>query len=115
MKEKLTELIKKAEKEFSFSNRPVLDIEEFIADYLLANGVIVPPCKAGDTVWFLARSLHTKIEKVKSGKVVRMAITENGIDLFVDNWTAKLPYGKRAFLTKEEAEQALAERSVDNA
>ena len=23
-----------------------------IADYLLANGVIVPPCKVGDTVWF---------------------------------------------------------------
>lgn len=23
---------------------------EFAADYLLANGVIVPPCKVGDTV-----------------------------------------------------------------
>lgn len=82
-----------------------------IADYLIANGVIVPPCKVGDTVYYLAHSMHTKITKVKSGKVVRIAITESGIDLFVDNWTAKLPYGKRSFLTKEEAEQALAERN----
>ena len=26
---------------------------EIIADYLLANGVIVPPCKVGDTLWVL--------------------------------------------------------------
>ena len=77
--------------------------------------IIIPPCKVGDTVYFLARSLHTQIEKVKSGKVLRIAITENGFDLFVNNHTAKLPYGKRAFLAKEEAEQALAERSGDNA
>ena len=83
---------------------------EIIADHLLANGVIVPPCKVGDTVFFVVQSLHTKIKKIKSGKVVRMAITENSIDLFVDNHTAKLPYGKRVFLTKEQAEQALKER-----
>ena len=87
-----------------------IEIAEPLADYLLANGVIVPPCKGGDMVYFLARSLHTQIDKVKSGKVVRIAITENGIDLFVNNHTAKLPYGKRAFLTKEEAETALKER-----
>lgn len=80
-----------------------------LSDHLLANGVIVPPVEVGDTVYFLARSLHTQIEKVKSGKVLRIAITENSIDLFVDNWTAKLPYGKRSFLTKEEAEQKLKE------
>lgn len=26
-----------------------------IADYLLANGVILPPCKAGDTVYVISR------------------------------------------------------------
>ena len=82
---------------------------EPLADYLLSNGVIVPPCKVGDMVYYLAKSLHTHIEKVKSGKVLRIAITENGIDLFVDNWTSKLPYGKRSFLTKEEAEEKLKE------
>ena len=84
------------------------DAEKF-ADYLLANGVIVPPCKVGDTVYDLARNIHTHIEKVTSGKVVRIAITESGIDLFVNNYVAKLPYGKRSFLTKEEAEEKLKE------
>ena len=42
-RERLIELVKKGEREFSLSNRPVLDIEEYIADYLLANGVIVAP------------------------------------------------------------------------
>ena len=73
------------------------------------NHFIKVPCKVGDVVYYLARSLYTHVEKVKSGKVLRIAITENGIDLFVDNWTAKLPYGKRAFLTKEEAEEKLKE------
>ena len=27
--------------------------EEIIADHLLANGVVVPPCKVGDTVYFI--------------------------------------------------------------
>ena len=27
----------------------------FAADYLLANGVIVPPCKVGDTVYFVLK------------------------------------------------------------
>ena len=26
---------------------------EYVADYLIANGVIVPPCKVGDTVYVL--------------------------------------------------------------
>lgn len=80
---------------------------EKLTDHLLANGVIVPPCKVGDAVYYLARNIHTHIEKVTSGKVVRIAITESGIDLFVNNYVAKLPYGKRSFLTKEEAERAL--------
>lgn len=72
------------------------------------------PCKVGDTVYYLARNIHTHIEKVKSGKVVRIAITESGIDLFLDNYVAKLPYGKRSFLTKEEAEAELRKRSEKN-
>lgn len=55
MKEKLTELLLTAEKvadEEGFCNchksRPKA---ELIADYLIENGVIVPPCKVGDTVY----------------------------------------------------------------
>ena len=105
MRDRLIELIKQGNIDYLCSTGKAH--YTFLADYLLANGVIVPHCKVGDTVYYLAKSLHTHIEKVKSGKVLRIAITENGIDLFVDNWTAKLPYGKRVFLTKEEAEEKL--------
>lgn len=54
MKEKLIELLLSAEKvadEEGFCNchksRPKA---ELIADYLIQNGVVVPPCKVGDTV-----------------------------------------------------------------
>ena len=41
MKKRLVELIKQAENNFSKTGKPVLDIEEYVASYLLANGVIV--------------------------------------------------------------------------
>lgn len=52
MRERLICLIKNAEKAFP-KDKPVLDIEEFVADHLLANGVIVPPCKVGDVLYVL--------------------------------------------------------------
>ena len=42
-RERLIDLIKQAEKEFSDTGKPILEIEEFVADYLLDNGVILPP------------------------------------------------------------------------
>ena len=43
---------------------------EYVADYLLDNGVIVPPCKVGDTVYnvlpstlFKNRILEEKVER----------------------------------------------------
>lgn len=41
MRDRLIELIKQAERTFSATGRPVLDIEEYVADHLLSNGVIV--------------------------------------------------------------------------
>ena len=41
MRDRLIELTKQAERTFSATGRPVLDIEEYVADHLLANGVIV--------------------------------------------------------------------------
>ena len=94
------------------------------ADYLLANGVIVPPCKVGDTVFFL----HNGIELCEAmiiniednyytnpqmwitveffSKVIGTNTYKNRIDLML---------GKTVFLTKEEAERELRKRSEDNA
>ncbi|MBQ7976574.1 MAG: hypothetical protein IJ300_12890 [Clostridia bacterium] len=49
MRDRLIELI-----EYADANIPGFCIEgdfHVLADYLLANGVIVPPCKVGDRVW----------------------------------------------------------------
>lgn len=99
--------------------------KEQLADYLLANGVIVPPCKVGQTVYVIYR------QKVIDGKVclIRPFISEKetvfkgNIVCVVDNIfrddgskekielyvVFEKPYGieRIAYLTKEEAEQAL--------
>ena len=76
---------------------------EDTADYLLANGVIVPPCKVGETLY----DIHN--EKVFGGKVIMVNMFEDcftfaasGGRYFKDD-----EIGKTVFLTKEEAEQAL--------
>ena len=104
MRDKLIELLD----EFYYTIASITrdDIEN-ITRHLLENGVIVPPCKVGDTVYYLKRNYHTHMEKVTSGKVEGITITPNGICLYVDTHANKLPYGKRVFLTSEEAEQAL--------
>ena len=58
-KERLTELLKTPEKA-SFVRKAGVSLsdtpEGITADFLLANGVIVPPCKVGDTLYFLYNS-----------------------------------------------------------
>ena len=89
-------------------------VAEELADHLLENGVIVPPCKVGDKVW-LIKSLNWQQTEwgIKEGKVSmiqqkadkswKFRVTENHSvqDYTVDS------IGKTVFLTKEEAEQAL--------
>ena len=48
-RERLAELIHKSQYEYDGSKAWY----EQCADYLLANGVIVPPCKVGDKVWVI--------------------------------------------------------------
>lgn len=49
MRDKLVELLKELETE------KFLDTYEEQADYLIDNGVIAPPCKAGNEVWVVER------------------------------------------------------------
>lgn len=84
-----------------------------IADNLLANGVIVPTCKVGDMVY----SIVEGIDLVLVGEVYGYVV---GREHFVFRSTRKgyfaldfteIDIGKTVFLTREEAEKALAERS----
>ena len=79
-----------------------------VADELLANGVIVPPCKVGDTVYEYGYDdgglFYESLIEVVESKV-------EGVFLFCTNDFYNIDdFGKTVFLTKEEAEQALKER-----
>ena len=60
MRDRLVELMKQINFDFceecvactedGYKTLPML--EDYFADYLIENGVIVPPCKVGDTVYF---------------------------------------------------------------
>ena len=79
-----------------------------IADHLLANGVIVPPCKVGDTVWFPSEYY----DKPFPINIHRLEVYEEEILMYSDGeteWHFE-DIGKTVFLTKAEAEKALAER-----
>lgn len=80
---------------------------EVIADHLIENGIIVPPVKVGDVVYYPIR--HTN--KVMELFVREIVYTGDKIQCYasylaftVDN------IGKTVFLTREGAEKALAER-----
>ena len=87
-------------------------VQEALADYLLAEGVIVPPCKVGDTVYRVAR--HKGVWQVLPREVV--SITHRLDHLYRLVWeifsTEYDRLGKTVFLTREEAEKAL-ERSKE--
>lgn len=102
MKNRLIELLE---------NNPTLDgtdgtSEDFAvcADYLIANGVIVPPCKVGDRIYYIDSTNFIDCEVVK-----QISFNHHG------KWLVLLDHscisfdeiGKTVFLTREEAEQAL--------
>lgn len=85
---------------------------EFIADYLLANGVVVLPCKVGDIIYEVCeRRKNGEWQKVVVERVVHgVEIGING-SLAARCGTTITVYlsglGKTVFLTREEAERAL--------
>lgn len=82
--------------------------ENKIADYLLANGVIVPPVKVGDTVYYntykRGESIGIQPHKVESVNIIVAIERPYG---YVGAKIYNYEIGKTVFLTKEEAEKAL--------
>lgn len=106
-RDKLIELIEQAE---GLKNNDFPSVEE-IADYLLANGVIVPPCKVGDVVWFdTYKKSGTVSLGIQPHKVDRIdVICVVGEKEFVETKLHDWYFGDSVFLTKEEAEENLKE------
>jgi saccharopine dehydrogenase-like NADP-dependent oxidoreductase len=81
-----------------------------IADHLLANSVIVPTCNVGDTVYAITRWNGEWV--IREVEVCNYTIFDNEwkiVDPYGDYWSVN-NFGKTVFLTREEAEKALAER-----
>ena len=73
---------------------------ENVADYLLANGVIVLPCKVGDTVYEWDFNFDTD-----EFEIIQSVVTD--VSIMTTNNIHRMEYiDKTLFLTKEEAEQA---------
>lgn len=88
---------------------------EVISDKLIAEGVIVPPCKVGQTVFIIDEG-----DEGSEPYVLDVVITAYGYDISGFWATLNLPlglkisahfsermFGKTVFLTREEAEKAL--------
>lgn len=95
---------------------------EVIADHLLSNGVIVPPCKNGDTVYVHTIDSPTGIEKSRVKRMMLQNLQDKMtiriiVPSIYDDWGNAVwefypdDFGNTVFLTKEEALKALKERS----
>lgn len=80
-----------------------------IANYLLAHRVIAPPCKPGDTIWYLDYELPRCFMSPEKHIVQDIVITAQAVLIRCDNLITLRPedFGKIAFTSKEEAEAKL--------
>lgn len=113
-KERLVELIKD---EIDCDKAGI--IPEWLADYLLAEGVIVPPVKIGQTVYVVSR-YYGGFWRTHECRIDSLTIYEKHMfmTLFdsenLDFGIEISEIGKTVFLTREEAEKALAETTDKN-
>lgn len=86
---------------------------ERLADHLLAAGVIVPPCKVGQTVWRICRNPMSFEYEILEQGVWYIHMYEHGLHIYLSPLVSfrTSAIGKTLFLTREEAEKALKERS----
>ena len=106
MRERLIELLNETFAD-QYEKRCLLTADH-TADYLLANGVIVPPCKVGDTVYQINRTPYggEVYELDISGVSLRKGKTYYETESIDFDDTA---IGRSIFLTRKEAEKALKE------
>ena len=112
-RERLIEIIVTAENEvfraFPYTNSTKRI--EMVADYLLENGVIVPPVQVGATVYCTDsyRHLINPLEIFGFDCTKRICKYYCSGDDYTPAWYKPAEMGKTVFLTREEAENALKE------
>lgn len=95
---------------------------DYLADYLLEHGVIVPPCKVGDTVyipWHWNNKNGIAFAEVEEIKIydsnnhymflIDLQSDDEEFNQSFGGWKIGKSIGKTVFLIREEAERALKE------
>lgn len=119
-KRSILKLIKEAEAQFTGTGKALLDIEDYVAEYLAANRVIVPPCKVGDKAYFIIEDEDFNERYIFSEPITEVGsrgFWTNGSLTVEDEMTSFEPWesiGKTAFLSYEEAENALKSDIYDH-
>ena len=85
---------------------------QLMADHLLAAGVVVPPCKVGRLVYVIrSQTGDNKNLYIFEDRITHYRVFSDYVSMCFENHTAELSYNwSNVFLTREEAERALAER-----
>lgn len=89
--------------------RPLSEACIAIANHLLANGVLIAPCKIGDDIWWINEDTNT-VECCK-GDVSGFAFGKDGVLIRDECGYYEKPGTTYCFLTKEDAEAELARRA----
>jgi hypothetical protein len=114
MRDRLIELIKVSHREWlrkEYDHETDKNVCEYLADHLLAEGVILPPCKVGQTVYCIR---YDKARKPFVKPIGVLSITSFGKGGFTVFTTKEDTWGITAFSTAEAAEKAIAERREEN-
>jgi hypothetical protein len=108
MRDRLIELIELHSDDRLSKHIPMTS--EGLADYLLAKGVIVPPCKVGDKVYVVDKADIKKPikQRIVSGFEIGLVYMIKTLDTMWQSYSYHFEqFGKTVFLTREEAKQAL--------
>jgi hypothetical protein len=116
MRERLKDMIAEANVEWlnkEYDHETDKSISEYVADFLLANGVIVPPCKVGDTLYVISQMKDKRmLPFINQYDVTSITIKKKSVVIYheMDGYIKifkHTDFGETVFLTREEAEQAL--------
>lgn len=109
-RERLIEILTKSMDE-QYEKRRLIT-PQHTAEDLLANGVIVPPCKVGETLYQIVDMSHTACKSFVSDFTIKV-LPYQIYYLNLMGGVSAIPFeefGKTVFLTREEAEAKLKER-----
>lgn len=119
-KERRRALEAETEADHSEIYESIKTLHEYVADYLIENGVVVPPCKVGDEIWVVEEddiTCYMFLAKSKGCVIATSWINDYDLDETIEYHIAETQDNldtdlvvfpdEYCFATREEAEQAL--------